>query len=213
MDIKNSGYYDCLRPEMMDFIPSGCKKTIEFGCSNGNFSKDIKKHFNTESWGVDINPEASKKAAQVLDKVITGDANIALEQLPENYFDLVICNDFLEHIIDPTSFLKNIKPYVTDSAILVCSLPNVRYWKNLKELIFDKDWRYRELGILDSTHLRFFTKKSMLRMIHESGLKIKLIKGINPTKSFRFFIPNILTLGIHNDMKYLQFAIQASFAA
>lgn len=213
MEIKNSGYYDCLRPEMMEFIPPYCKKTIEFGCSNGNFSMDIKKHFNTESWGVDINPDASKKAAQVLDKVIMGDANIALEQLPKNYFDLVICNDFLEHIIDPTSFLKKIKPYVTDSAILVCSLPNVRYWKNLRELIFEKDWRYRERGILDSTHLRFFTKKSIIRMLNESGLNPKVIKGINPTKSIRFYIPNFLTFGLHSDMKYLQFAIQASFAS
>ena len=66
-------------------------------------------------------------------------------------------------------------------------------------------------GILDNTHLRFFTKKSMVRLFNECGLEIEKIEGINPTKTFRFHIPNILTFGIHNDMKFLQYAMRASF--
>jgi len=208
---KARSYYETERPEMLELIPEGSSKTIEFGCANGIFSQGVKKKFRTESWGVDIDKESVERANNVLDKVILGEAFGALEKLPENYFDLVVCNDFLEHIVDPINFLKALRPYVTKSAILICSLPNVRYWKNVSELLFEKDWRYREEGILDSTHLRFFTKKSMVRMLEESGLTIDLIKGINATKSLRFQIPNILSFGLNSDMKYLQFGIRAKF--
>ncbi|MCF6360255.1 MAG: class I SAM-dependent methyltransferase [Cyclobacteriaceae bacterium] len=211
MKKKGRAYYETVRPEMLEFIPKSVKKTIEFGCSNGQFSKDIKEKFNTESWGIDIDSEAVKNANAVLDKVILSGAMEVLKDLPKEYFDCVICNDFLEHIINPSEFLIALKPYVTKNAVLICSLPNVRYWKNVSELLFEKDWRYREEGILDSTHLRFFTKKSIQRFLKQSGLELEKIEGINPTKSIRFQIPNILTFGVHNDMKYLQFASRSKF--
>lgn len=211
MDKKKDSYYSCDRLEMLDLIPEKIKTTIEFGCSNGIFSRAIKEKLATESWGVDIDVEATKKATKILDKVILGDAFEVLEILPRDYFDCVICNDFLEHIINPKDFLIALKPHLKNNAYLVCSLPNVRYWKNIAELIFKKDWRYRESGILDYTHLRFFTEKSMKRLIQESGLKIERMKGLHPEKSLIFLIPNLLIMGAHNDMKYLQFGIVARY--
>jgi 2-polyprenyl-3-methyl-5-hydroxy-6-metoxy-1,4-benzoquinol methylase len=211
IDIKERNYFEKPRPEMMAFVPKTVEKTIEFGCSNGLFSNSVKQTFGAESWGVDIDPVAIESAKKVLDRAILGEAMQVLTDLPQAYFDCVICNDFLEHIHNPQEFLTALRPYVKDSANLICSLPNVRYWKNIKEVLIGKDWRYREEGILDSTHLRFFTKKSMIRLMSDSGLKNEKIAGINPSKSIRFQIPNILTFGIHNDMKYLQFAIGASF--
>ena len=196
---------------MLKLLPEKVTHTLEFGCSNGNFSKLLKEKYNAETWGVDMDPKAIENAKRVLDKAILGEAMEALETLPKEYFDCVICNDFLEHIPSPEKLIIALKPYVKDNAILICSLPNVRFWKNLKELILEKDWRYREAGILDSTHLRFFTKKSMIRLITTCGLKMETIEGINPSKSLRFLIPNMLTFGIHNDMKYLQFVIRARF--
>jgi len=211
MKEKDRAYYQSGRVEMLGFVPNNVKNTLEFGCSNGKFSEALKQNFNTESWGVDMDSQAIENAKKVLDKAILGEAMEVLKELPKNYFDCVVCNDFLEHIPNPTEFLVALKPYVKQPAYLVCSLPNVRYWKNLKELIFEKDWRYRDDGILDNTHLRFFTKKSIFRFLDESGLKLDVIKGINPTKSLRFQIPNILTFGVHSDMKYLQFALRAQF--
>lgn len=211
LEEKGKHYYTEQRPEMVDFLPQTIKRTIEFGCSNGNFSSTVKKIFNAEVWGVDLSPEAIVSAEKVLDHAICGDAIESLKKLPKNYFDCVICNDFLEHIPNPADFLKALKPYLTDSAILVCSLPNVRYWKNIREVLFEKDWRYRDAGILDNTHLRFFTKKSMIRLMNECDLTVEEIKGLSPTKSLRFPVINLLTLWLHNDMKYLQYGIRAKF--
>lgn len=211
MKEKERSYFEAERPEMLNLLPKSISKTIEFGCGNGNFSKNVKQNFDAEVWGVDIDLESSENAKKVLDKVVRGAAIEVLKELPKSYFDCVICNDFLEHIVNPEEFLVALRPYLTDSAILICSLPNVRHWKNLGELFFDKDWRYRDSGILDSTHLRFFTKKSMLRMLDECGLKVEEVNGINPAKSLRFHIPNYLTFKIHDDMKYLQFIFRAKF--
>lgn len=211
LNFKNKKYYESERPEMLEFVPENVERTIEFGCSYGKFSESVKKIYKTESWGVDIEVEAIENAKKRLDNAILGEAMESLGNLPENYFDLVICNDFLEHLSNPTQFLLTLRPYMKDNSYLLCSLPNVRYWKNLKNLIFKKDWEYTEAGILDSTHLRFFTKKSIHRFINESGLTVEKMKGINPTKSMRFYIPNLLTFGLHNDMKYLQFATLACF--
>ncbi len=208
---KDKEYYQYERLEMFYFMPNSLKKTIEFGCSNGYFSATIKENFGAEVWGVDMDSSAISKAEEVLDKAVWGQAMQVLEGLPNNYFDCVICNDFLEHLENPTEFLTALKPHVSKSAFLVCSLPNVRYWKNIRELLFNKDWRYREGGILDNTHLRFFTKKSMKRLLGVSGLTVDIIKGINPSKSILFGLLNILTLGFHNDMKYYQFGIRAKF--
>ena len=208
---KERTYYEGERPEMLKFVPDTVKKTIEFGCGDGNFSASIKQTYKTESWGVDMDPTAIENANQVLDKVLLGEAMKVLQDLPNNYFDCVVCNDFLEHIPNPGEFIMALRPFLKDSAVLVCSLPNVRHWKNLKELIFDKDWRYRDAGILDNTHLRFFTKKSMIRLMTDSGLTVEKMHGISPARSLRFIIPNILAFKVHDDMKYLQFAIRARF--
>ena len=208
---KESAYYEQPRPEMLAFLPEKITRSIEFGCSTGLFSKTVKEQKGSEAWGVDMDEQAIAIAAGRLDRALAGDVFDIICQLPENSFDCVICNDFLEHLAYPDKFLLNVKRILTPGGSLVCSLPNVRYWKNVRELLFEKDWRYRDAGILDNTHLRFFTKKSMIRLMVNNGYKVELIKGINPNnKSLRFIIPNLLTLGKHRDMQYLQFGIRAT---
>ena len=205
-------YQEIDRVEMLEFIPDTVKRTIEFGCNTGSFSNLVKQKYDTEAWGVDMNSDYISKAETLLDKAILKDAFASLADLPKGYFDCIICNDFLEHLYEPDEFINSVKPYLSENATLVCSLPNVRYWKNLKEVIFEKDWRYRDGGgILDKTHYRFFTKKSMIRMLESCDLSIEKVKGINPTKSIRFVLPNILSFGIHNDMRFTQFGIRAKF--
>ncbi len=206
-------YYELSRPEMLAFIPGQVSRTLEFGCAAGKFSALVKEKFDTEAWGVDLDEESIKKAEIVLDKAILGDVFEVIKSLPSSYFDCLICNDFLEHLAYPDDFLEAVKPVLAKNASLVCSLPNVRFWKNIRELLFEKDWRYREAGILDNTHLRFFTKKSMVRLMERHGFAIEEIRGINPSKSLKFYIPNFLTFGTHKDMQFIQYGIRARYNA
>lgn len=202
-------YYEDERNEMDYFLNEAPKKSIEFGCSTGRFSQRVKKKYNTEVWGIDIDEESINQAKIKLDKAFCGDAMELIDSLPENYFDCLICNDFIEHIYSPELFFEKIKKCLTNDAILICSLPNVRYWKHFNRYLFLKDWKYKKSGILDHTHLRFFTKKSMKRAIKAWGFEIQLIKGIRPSKSPFFYIFNILTLFLIRDMRFLQYGFKA----
>ncbi len=208
---QDESYYACERSEMLGFIPKDCRSVLEVGCAGGSFGETVKKLTGAEVWGIEINKKAAEKASGMLDKVITADFYTAINEIPLNYFDCIVLNDVLEHFTNPYDVLEKIKSFLKDNGYIIASIPNVRYITNLKELLFDKDWKYKDNGILDFTHYRFFTKKSINRMFAECGYEILLLDGINPIqRKFLFFIFNFLSFGIFSDSKYLQFACVAS---
>jgi 2-polyprenyl-3-methyl-5-hydroxy-6-metoxy-1,4-benzoquinol methylase len=202
-------YYDQLRPEMLRLVPTDAKKILDVGCAHGVFSENIKNRQSAEVWGVEINKEASEEASKRLNRVINKDLESALEDLPDNSFDCIVFNDVLEHMVDPYSALNKIKSKLTPNGVVVASLPNVRFFEVLFFLLFFKRWDYQECGVLDRTHLRFFTYKNIKELFESNGYDICEFKGINPTKSILYNVVNILTLGFMWDSRYIQFACVA----
>lgn len=204
--VKPESYYECERVEMLEFIPKDCRKILDVGCGSGKFGNYVKVNLNAEVWGIEINEKQAENAKGLLDKVICGDLESSLNELEDGYFDCIVFNDVLEHLSEPEEVLKSTKAKLNEKGYIVASIPNVRYITNLKELLIDRDWRYRDNGILDSTHLRFFTKKSIIRMFEDCGYELVEIKGINPYgKKLLFAIFNVLTIGLFSDSKFLQF--------
>lgn len=207
---KNEEYYKCLRDEMLEFIPPNSKKILDIGCGEGNFGIALKNNLNSEVWGIEINENAGKIAQKYLDKVIISDVFDSLSVLPDNYFDCLVFNDSLEHLKNPYKLLREIGTKLSSNGVIISSIPNVRYIKNLFELLIKKDWKYRDEGILDFTHLRFFTKKSIIEMFESNGYEINRIRGINPFKKRLFFnLFNLITLGLFYDTQFLQYAVVA----
>lgn len=207
--MESRKYYESSRSDMLQFISRPPVKVIEFGCGNGGFLKQLKTKYPCETWGVDIDEQSAEIARENVDNVMHGDAFELINELPENYFDYVVCNDFIEHLHSPELFFKLLSKHLTPDAILVCSLPNIRYWRQFLKYFFLKDWKYRESGILDRTHLRFFTKKSMKRSVKEWGFQIEKIKGMHPVKSPFFYIVNLLFLNFLGDMCFMHYGIRA----
>lgn len=212
MEFKKTKYYANNRAEMLSFIPLSAKKTLEIGCGQGNFSAQLTEK-GIETWGVEPNIDSAKIAHQKLHTILTGTLDEVINQLPENYFDAIIMNDILEHLLFPWENMKQLKDKLTNEGVLISSIPNVRYAKNMFHLLFMKNWEYKESGILDSTHFRFFTKKSIISMHKKSGYSIQKIKGINITKSVLFFpfalLVNVILLFTQMDIFYMQFATVA----
>ena len=203
---KPESYYECGREEMLEFIPEHCKKILDVGCATGKFGYSLKLKLGAEVWGIEINDKQAEKAKGKLDKVICGGLESSIGEIEDAYFDCIVFNDVLEHLAEPDEVVKVIKSKLINGGYIVASIPNVRYIINLKELLLDRDWKYRNEGILDNTHLRFFTKKSIIRMFKDSGYEIVIIKGINAYgKKLLFGIFNILTFGFFSDSKFLQF--------
>ena len=214
MQAKQSDYYRNLRPEMLDIIPVEASVFLEVGCGEGAFAANLKaKRAKAETpvevWGVEMDEAAAGKAAAVLDRILQGDVAAVLPDLPSGHFDCLILNDVIEHVPDPGALLRSLRPLLRPGGHLVASIPNVRYFFNVVDLAVHGRWDYTEEGILDRTHLRFFTRSSMTRLLEECGFGVEAAIGINPTGSVKFRLVNLLTLGRWSDMKYLQFACLA----
>ena len=214
MESKQSRYYRNERREMLAFIPEQASIALEVGCGTGAFAahlKTVRQEAGTplEVWGVEMDAAAAGQAALSLDKVLQGDVASVLSDLPAGYFDVIILNDVIEHILEPESLLKSLRPLLKPGGHLVASIPNVRYFFNVVDLAVHGRWDYTDEGILDRTHLRFFTRSSMLNLLAGCGFEVISTVGINPTGSGKFRLANLLTLGRWSDMQYLQFACLA----
>lgn len=207
-------YLEKERHEMLDRIPKEASTILDVGCAVGSFGQLIKSSRSSEVWGVEINEYAASIAAQKLDNVICGAFDETID-LPKSNFDCIIFNDVLEHLVDPYSALLYSKQLLRNGGIIVASIPNVRYFDNVWKLLVEKDWEYTKNGILDRTHLRFFTHKSIVKTFSELGYEIESIEGINsldkehPHHVKAFNIINYMLLNQIEDMRYVQFAIVA----
>lgn len=208
------------RPEIVQFLPDNYTKVLEIGCHEGDFSYNLKKE--CEIWGVEPNRTAAEYALQKLNKVLIGKYEEIYHELPDAYFDLVICNDVIEHIADHDNFFKSIQNKMTCEGVLIASVPNVRHISNLYGLLVKKDWEYQNNGILDYTHLRFFTEKSLLRTLNSHQFKIEHFTGINSCIKKYALVGDLFsisitlltslsilaTLGYYWDIQYLQYGFR-----
>ena len=211
MQANPDQYYRGTRREMLQFIPEGADTVLEVGCAAGGFSAQLKQRGVREVWGVEIVESAAEKARQVLDKVLVGDIAVLIDQLPAAYFDVVIFNDVLEHMVDPFTVLARIKSRIKEGGMVVSSIPNIRYYHTLFGLVVRKRWEYEDSGILDRTHLRFFTVKSIRAMYERLGYTVLRHEGINPMskRPMAWRLANLILLGKVSDMQYEQFVTWA----
>lgn len=203
---KDEHYYTNVRHEMADLLPQNSKTVLDVGCSEGMFGSFLKNNHNIEVWGIEMMTDAGEVAKNKLDKVFIGPCENHLDSLPENYFDAIYFNDVLEHLIDPYLVLEKIKPKLTKNGVIISSIPNLRYHKVLKDLVLYKNFDYTMDGVLDKTHLRFFTTKSIVKMYKKLDFEIVIHKGINKTKSIKPYIYNIPFLFTAMDIFYIQYA-------
>ncbi|MBP1676419.1 MAG: Methyltransferase type 12 [Bacteroidetes bacterium] len=202
-------YLNSTRIEMKKYIPEHAIKILEIGCSDGSFCSLIKKE-ERELWGVEMNKETALKAASVCDKVVIGNFDDVFNDLPKNYFDCIVFNDVLEHIYSPWNTLEMAKEILVDGGVVVSSIPNFRFIANMIEIVLHGEFRYRpEGGILDDTHIRFFTSKSIYQLFSNMGYKIVRSEGINSRNDWKIKFVKLLSLGTMKDMAYRQIATVA----
>lgn len=203
---KSQKYYDNCRLEMQDLLPKNAKKVLDVGCGKGAMAFGLKEKYDVEVWGVEFMEEEAKIAKTRLDHVVESTIENSIHKLPDDYFDVIYFNDVLEHLVNPNKVLEIIKTKLCQEGVVISSIPNVRYHKVFQQYIFKKDWQYERAGVMDFTHLRFFTSKSIKNMYEKAGFKIIEHKGITKTKSIMPYFYNVLLLFTASDMFYAQFA-------
>jgi SAM-dependent methyltransferase len=206
---ENWPYFENRRDEMLQFVPFSAHRILDVGCGKGTFARALKEARLAEVWGIEIDPVAAASAAIHLDRVETGEVNDVVGRLAEAFFDCVVFNDILEHLAQPAETLGRVRRILAPGAVVVASIPNVRYIGNLYELVVRGDWKYTSSGILDHGHLRFYTRRSLPRLFGSAGYDLERIEGINGTTRAVFPLVVLLSAGALADTKWMQFACVA----
>jgi ubiquinone/menaquinone biosynthesis C-methylase UbiE len=202
-------YYVNDRSEILQFLPADAQTLIDVGCGQGLFSAAVKKQFpSCEVWGLEPFSQPAQSARGRCDKLIVQSFDEA--NLPEGYFDVVTMLDVLEHMSWPEPALAKVRRILKPGGKVVLSLPNVQYFLNLIELIVRNDWEYKDSGILDRTHLRFYTTKSAARMLEANGFEVEIVAGINPHRPRWFYRPLLAMFPrVTHWMLFFQFVLVA----
>ena len=204
--INGTNYYSKLKREFLPVIKEGPNVVLDLGCGTGRMGQALlEMNKASEIIGVELNREPAEEAEKSYDVVYKN--NIEHLSLPYvNYFDYVLCGDILEHLVDPWLMLARINVMLKKNGELICSIPNIRYWKIIRDLVMKGRWKYADAGILDSTHLRFFTKSSFIEMLHNANYKVTwLHMSIHGTKR----IANNITFNMLSEFLATQIMISA----
>ena len=171
-------YYLASRPEMRRLVPPGARRVLDVGCGVGNLGAALKLERDVEAHGLELFPDAAADARRRLDSVVVGDLD-RLEELPfaDGFFDCMLFGDVLEHLCDPARALRMLRRYVADDGTLVCSIPNVGHWSVLAMVLGHGRWKYEERGLLDRTHVRFFTIAEIVELLAETGFAVDVAEA------------------------------------
>ena len=200
-------YYELERSEIARLVVGQPKTILDVGCASGFFKRNIS--WDCDYHGVEPVHEAASDARGNGITVYEGLYQDVERQIPDARFDLVVCNDVIEHMADPWAFLEGLKKKLAPGGYVIGSLPNVRYLLNLRDLLLRRDWHYVEAGVLDRTHLRFFTLKSARRLFEECRYEIEELRPSGPDRFNtlkKILAPFFLPLG--TDVLYMQMAFR-----
>lgn len=196
--MKNIEYYTGVRTNLIKLIPDGPNKILDIGCGRGDLLLKLKELRKAQNiFGIDIEKFDTK-----LDKFIAGDIDKIELPFSYNYFDVIICADVLEHLVDPWETLNKIYKYVKPDGIVIISIPNIRELYAISQILFKGDFRYTHDGVLDKTHLRFFCKKNIIELINQSKLDIE---SCNVFLKHKRKVFNILTFKLFENLLAKQY--------
>ncbi|MEW6586212.1 MAG: class I SAM-dependent methyltransferase [Nitrospirota bacterium] len=179
---KPADYFENPRLDLIDMMDGAPEAVLEIGCGIGTTCKAIKDRYpSCHTVGIDIDEKSIRKASAIIDRAIGADIEkTGLSELGigKETFDYIIYGDVLEHLENPWEVLRKHKGYLRRDGKILASIPNVRHSSVLVSLLYGR-WTYAPAGILDVTHLRFFTLREIKRSFEAAGFYIYDIKG-NP---------------------------------
>jgi 2-polyprenyl-3-methyl-5-hydroxy-6-metoxy-1,4-benzoquinol methylase len=203
--------YSAQRPELAPFIPSSPGRVLDIGCGTGGFGSTLRRSGAVgEMWGVEPVPEAAEQARTVYDEVRTGFFPDASLGLPAAGFDTVFMLDVLEHLVEPAEALAAVLPLLAEDGQVIASIPNVRHFSVWWPLVRHGTWTYTETGLLDRTHLRWFTSATMRELFETSGYRVVGLEPVNVSEPEGWKARLLARLpGQREEMFAIQFVVTA----
>lgn len=208
---KKSDYFSSARTEILDLLPDFSARVLEIGCGSGQTLEMLKeKNLCLETVGVELFTAAADEARNRVNSIYCMD--VEKSPMPDNIgkFDLILLLDVLEHLVDPWALLSSlVENHLAVRGKVIVSLPNARHFSLVLPLLRGR-FDYVERGILDKTHLRFFTKDSATKLLETSGLNIESIKSTSLDLHLNSGKLNAITLGLLSGFITSQYIFKAA---
>lgn len=202
-------YFEHVRYDALSLVPNDVGRVLDIGCGKGNTLAWLKANSGC-TWvgGVELFHEAASEARKKLDALYEGDIETLDLPIEPESLDVVLCLDVLEHLVDPWRVVRQMHTLLKPGGSLIASIPNVRNFHVLGPLLLLGEWQYTSDGLLDRTHLRFFTRASAIELLQCSGLEVDAVTAPSLSEG-KIKIVNTLTFSLFKRFLEFQYLIRA----
>jgi len=178
---KKASYFSGARADLVARLPADTSaRILEIGCGTGATGALALARGRAGSYtGVELFESAAAEARSHLSEVIVGDVERLEFAWQPCAFDALIMSEVLEHLIEPWTVLKRLRPFVRPGATVLASSPNISHWRVIRELAHGR-FRLADQGVFDRTHLRWFTPESFAAMFEQAGYDVVAIGPVTP---------------------------------
>ncbi len=173
--MRNTPMHDGVNHALLGLVPAGVERVVEVGCSSGAMGAAfLRDHPECEYIGIEVVAEYAEAAQERVSEVVVAD----IEKMDDRAFEVLcptdcwIFGDVLEHLYDPWRALKRLRASLSDQGCVVACIPNAQHW-SVQARLATGAFRYEDAGLLDRTHIRWFTRKTIIELFDASGYEIE----------------------------------------
>jgi len=165
---KPEAYFENAREDLVARLPQPLGRVLDVGCGGGAVGCALRAAGASELVGIELDGRAAQRARATFDQVYEGDAEAAISGI-SSAFDTICCYDILEHLYDPPGVIEALRSIAAPGSHLHISIPNARHFSLLRDLVLRGTFGYEAVGHRDATHLRWFTRRDIERMLADCG--------------------------------------------
>lgn len=207
---KTGRYFSNVREQfLLELPPNSSARLLEVGCGNGNTAAEARRTGRC-GWcaGIELCDGPAAEATKRLDQVLVGDVETLSLPFPQAHFDVLIMSEVLEHLRDPWAVLRKLHPLLRPGAVVLAGSPNVSHHGVIRMLLRGR-WDLTPSGVMDRTHLRWFTPRTYAEMFQQCGYTVLAVGPANPLRTkARWF--NRLTFGRFQHLLHTQIYLKAT---
>lgn len=193
--MQNIDYYNNVRLDVVEIIPERkLGNILEIGGGEFQTLSILAERNKAEAWGIDLYPTKNSKIKYIKGSI---EENSIIDKIPDDYFDLIMANDVIEHLTDSGLFIETIHRKLKSNGLLVLSVPNIRQLRSLFKIYILGTFPKEESGLFDKTHLRWFCKKDIIKLTEKN---FKLINH----KCVGRMVPNFISKTLLGELLGLQ---------
>ena len=180
---KPSSYFANARNDIVALLPTGRDAAVlELGCGSGGTGRAVMTAGKAgRDVGIELSPNAARTAAEALSEVLVGDVHDIDLSAYAGKFDALIISEVLEHLIDPWATTERLAHCLKPGGKVFASSPNIAHWQVVRDLALGR-FQYQEVGVMDRTHVRWFTPNSYRAMFEAAGVEVESVGPLVPMR-------------------------------